>query len=93
MDLNNVLPLESDFVTNDNVHHSRAGAEKVADRFYDALEPFLRAQSNTVGSFPTSRNDWKWPFAQDSIWNMPIGSGARYVDADLGPIGAIIPDS
>lgn len=27
----------------------------------------------------------KWPFAQNSIWNMPIGSGAQYVNANLSP--------
>lgn len=28
--------------------------------------------------FPTSRNVYQWPFAQDSVWNMPIGSNAVY---------------
>jgi F5/8 type C domain len=45
-----------------------------------------------TGNFPTSRDVSKWPFAQNSIWNVPIGSNARYVDADLGPIGQVIPD-
>ena len=26
-----------------------------------------------------------WPFASDSIWNMPIGSEAKYVPAGIGP--------
>jgi hypothetical protein len=26
-----------------------------------------------------------WPFASDSIWNMPIGSKAKYVPAGIGP--------
>ncbi len=30
------------------------------------------------------RNKYKWPFASDSIWNTPIGSGARYVPAGIG---------
>jgi hypothetical protein len=29
------------------------------------------------------RNKYKWPFASDSIWNMPIGAGARYVPAGI----------
>jgi hypothetical protein len=45
-----------------------------------------------TGNFPTSRDASKWPFAQNSIWNVPIGSNARYIDADLGPIGQVIPD-
>ena len=45
VDLNNVLPNASDFVNaEDNVHHSRAGAVKVASRFYNALEPYLRSR-------------------------------------------------
>jgi hypothetical protein len=31
----------------------------------------------------TSRDKLKWPFASNSIWNMPIGSGAVYVPANL----------
>jgi len=30
-----------------------------------------------------TRDPLKWPFSQQSIWNMPIGDGARYVKADL----------
>jgi hypothetical protein len=30
------------------------------------------------------RNKYKWPFASDSIWNVPIGSDARYVPAGIG---------
>lgn len=32
---------------------------------------------------PGTRDPLKWPFVQDSIWNMPIGSGAVYVPANL----------
>jgi hypothetical protein len=32
-----------------------------------------------------SRNPLTWPFASTSIWNMPIGSGAVYVAANLNP--------
>lgn len=32
---------------------------------------------------PVTRDPLKWPFAQNSIWNTPIGSGAVYVAANL----------
>lgn len=32
---------------------------------------------------PGTRNPFKWPFSQNSIWNMPIGSKAIYVHAKL----------
>lgn len=31
----------------------------------------------------TSRDAWKWPFDSGSIWNTPIGSGARYENANF----------
>jgi hypothetical protein len=34
-------------------------------------------------SFPVSRDPLKWPFAQNSCWNMPIGSNAVYVPAGI----------
>ena len=35
--------------------------------------------------FPETRDPEDWPFAQDSIWNTPIGRNAKYVDAEIGP--------
>ncbi len=32
---------------------------------------------------PLTRDPLQWPFAQNSIWNMPIGSGAQFVPANL----------
>lgn len=29
------------------------------------------------------RDPYKWPFSQNSIWNMPIGTGAEYVHAGI----------
>ncbi len=29
------------------------------------------------------RNPFQWPFSSNSIWNMPIGSNAVYVDAEI----------
>ncbi len=61
-----------------------------------ATTPSLTAQATT--STPTSdadkcgdgepRDKKTWPFACDSIWNMPIGSNAKYVDAHIGSKGA-----
>lgn len=44
------------------------------------------------GGFPTSRDPLKWPFAQNSIWNMPIGSGASYSPAGLQGTGYVYVD-
>lgn len=37
----------------------------------------------TAAPTPTTRNKWLWPFSQDSIWNLPIGSNAQYSPANL----------
>ncbi|WP_235622422.1 hypothetical protein [Nostoc sp. PCC 7524] len=41
---------------------------------------------------PTTRDKFLWPFSSTSIWNMPIGSGARYVRANIQKAGRIRPD-
>ncbi|WAL62607.1 hypothetical protein [Thermocoleostomius sinensis] len=41
---------------------------------------------------PTTRDPWLWPFSQDSIWNMPIGSHAQYKPANLPPAERMRPD-
>jgi hypothetical protein len=43
-------------------------------------------------SFPNSRDPLLWPFAQDSIWNMPIGSEAVYVPANIPPQKQVQPE-
>lgn len=58
----------------------------------------LIAQANTPTPTSTSntnkcgsgqpRDKHIWPFACDSIWNMPIGANAKYVDAQIGSKGA-----
>jgi hypothetical protein len=45
----------------------------------------------TVGQ-PTARNMLTWPFSSDSIWNMPIGSGAIYQSTGLSPAVEIFGD-
>jgi hypothetical protein len=33
--------------------------------------------------FPKTRDPWEWPFAAESIWNLPLGSHAVYEPANL----------
>lgn len=46
---------------------------------YWGSNQIFSANANT----PTSRDPWLWPFAQDSIWNLPIGNTAEYQPANL----------
>ncbi len=41
------------------------------------------ATGDASPSGPTSRDARKWPFASESIWNMPIGDQAQYVAASI----------
>jgi hypothetical protein len=43
-------------------------------------------------SFPTERNPYKWPFAQDSIWNMPLHRDAQYESAGIQGAGSFYLD-
>lgn len=43
--------------------------------------------TGSLTTFPESRNPLLWPFASNSIWNMPIGSGATYVDVGMSSLG------
>jgi len=40
------------------------------------------AADGSVGPCSGTRDPAAWPFASDSPWNMPIGSGATYADID-----------
>ncbi len=42
-------------------------------------------QQDSSANTPTSRNKYTWPFAQNSPWNMPVGSAAIYQHAGLSP--------
>jgi hypothetical protein len=33
---------------------------------------------------PSKRDKFLWPFSSTSIWNMPIGSNAKYIPANIG---------
>ena len=45
--------------------------------------PLLSNSGTSPSTGPTTRDPLLWPFAQDSIWNMPIGAQARYVPAGI----------
>ncbi len=55
--------------------------------------PLLPGGQSSVGQPSVaqvlSRDPWLWPFDQNSIWNLPLGSGAIYQPANLPPGGAI----
>jgi hypothetical protein len=40
----------------------------------------------------TTRNPWLWPFASNSIWNVPIGGAAKYQSANIPPVDAVTVD-
>jgi hypothetical protein len=48
--------------------------------------PDLLSASADLGTAPGTRDPLKQPFASNSIWNMPIGSGAVYVPANMKPV-------
>lgn len=54
----------------------------------------IPAQGGTPppNTLPGTRDPQKWPFAQNSIWNTPIGSGAVYVPANLTTFPNMNPD-
>lgn len=58
------------------------GADGGAPQDSEAADGSLGASGDASGS-TTTRDPLRWPFAQKSIWNMPIGSGAKYVSAGL----------
>jgi hypothetical protein len=51
----------------------------------DTSEGTISQQTNFIAqaTTPKTRDKWLWPFASTSIWNMPIGSGAVYVPANI----------
>jgi hypothetical protein len=47
------------------------------------LRQTLTEPTPTTTSTSATRDPLQWPFASSSIWNMPIGSGAVYVAANM----------
>ena len=43
--------------------------------------------SNEVAASTVTRDPFLWPFAQNSIWNQPIGSSAQYYALNLPAVG------
>jgi len=49
----------------------------------------LTAIAQSQDTIPGTRNPWHWPFAQNSIWNQPIGSNAEYAPANFNVAGHV----
>lgn len=54
--------------------------------------PINSQASNNICSLGTPRDKHQQPFSCDSIWNMPIGTNAKYVPANIKPAGYISGD-
>lgn len=48
--------------------------------------PTTTTPTSPTTTTPGTRDPLKWPFASNSIWNMPIGSNAVYVPANMPAI-------
>lgn len=48
------------------------------------LLTFLVVSSTFFNMLYAQRDPYKWPFAQNSIWNLPIHNNAEYIDAKIG---------
>lgn len=75
---------------------SAAPAARATTTTSKATTTTTTATTTTVASPPTpppavtgSRDLFTWPFATNSIWNMPIGSSARLVPAGLTVPGTV----
>ncbi len=63
-----------------------ASAPVVAQELFGTQHQSLLSAVPPVpeAAFPTCRRAERWPFRQDSIWNLPLGSNARLVPAGIG---------
>jgi hypothetical protein len=61
----------------------QSGNGSVRGAVSDATNAVVPNASVSLTDFPKTRDPLKWPFSADSFWNTPIGSGARYVAADI----------
>jgi hypothetical protein len=69
--------------SSDNLHPSAEGYKKIASVWYSHLAPVLTSGFGQTRII--KRDPHKWPFAQNAIWNTPIGSDAVYVPANIQP--------
>lgn len=53
--------------------------------------PDRAPSADQADEYPHSRDPLTWPFAQTSIWNMPIGSDAVYMPADITAVTEFCP--
>ncbi len=72
-----------------------SGSSSTASAFFDAsgrteaqkasFEKYGHYGNPDLGyeTMSGERDPWLWPFSRDSIWNMPIGSDAKYEDAGI----------
>ena len=49
------------------------------------MKPSLFLLLLAATALAETRDPWLWPFAAESIWNTPIGDGARYADEGFLP--------
>lgn len=69
-----------------NLHTLQAVMMTVAPSLTETNSSIPDNQSNPTNAAPTTallRDPLLWPFSQDSIWNMPIGSNAKYTDVSI----------
>jgi hypothetical protein len=68
------IRLESEYATKSGSTTDASGQTDVSGGAYTSL--------NTATT-STTRDIYKWPFSKYSIWNMPVGTGAQLVDANI----------
>lgn len=70
--------------------------DSIDDAVMPLTEPIAVIQSTQPNPdqtmAPRTRDPLQWPFAASSIWNMPIGSNAEYVDANIERAGHVQAD-
>lgn len=67
------------------MHSYRPGKQLLIGFLLLACFSLPSVQAVSAGDFPMSRTPVAWPFAWDSIWNMPIGDGAIYKPVGIQP--------
>ena len=69
---------------NTSSKHSSAASQKVSSQKTSSVASQIPTVNvNGMEKYSGTRNAWLWPFEATSIWNMPIGSGAKLSPAGL----------
>ncbi len=78
--------LLADRYSEDRLHLAAKGYEVIAEAINPVVGELVKLPP-LAASRPADgkRDPWLWPFAVDSIWNTPIGDGARYTDEGFLP--------